>query len=153
MQGYGGYGPPSSGRHEQPIFAGGGVQVTTARLVCANQTYPIGAITSVAPFVIPADQSGPGCGLFAGIAGALGSFVMFAIGLAAESVSLLAMFGPLAVICIAVVVGCAYWRTTRKPSYGVSISTAGMQVRAVVSPDQAFTHAVIGALNQALSMR
>ncbi len=96
---------------------------------------------------------GHGCGTFLAIAGAVGSLVLLAVGIAADSGGLVATMAILAVASIGAVVACVRAVKQRKPSYGVTITTAGMNVRAVISPDQAFTQAIIGALNQAISLR
>lgn len=149
MQGYG-YAPQQ--RQEQQLFAAGGVQVTTARLVCWNQTYPMASISSVSTFIVPASQSGFGWAVFFGL-GALGSFAMAALGIAVSSTEMALVFGLLTACSTTFAILISRAVRARKPSYGVMISTAGMQVRAVVSPDGPMVQAIVGALNHALSMR
>jgi hypothetical protein len=145
MQNYG-YGPPPSMRQETPIFNVGGVQVTTARFICWQQTYPIGGITSVSPFTVFASKSGPnGWGVWSALWGVIW-FVGLLNGAGANAV----IGFIFSALCVA---ACVAWARSKKDSYGVMITTAGMNVRAVVSADREFVGNIIGALNYALSMR
>lgn len=145
MQGYG-YGPPPSMRQETALFAAGGVQVTTARFVCWQQTYPMGGITSVSPFTIQAARTGP---YALAVFSAFWAIVWFA--------SLVWDPNAPAVLMLLVSAGLVaagiMWGRSRKATHGVMITTAGMNVRAVASPDGVFVQQIVGALNQALSMR
>lgn len=145
--GYGapsGYGPPSL-RQEVPIFAAQGVQVTSARFVVGMKTYPIAAITSVAPLFFPPQTSGPVAAILFCSMGLLVSWGIYAID---------GTWGAtFAAIFAAGIVGGVFAYRAKKPGYGVLITTSGMNVQALTTWDGAFSQHVIGALNQAVSMR
>lgn len=145
MQGYG-YGPPPSMRQETPLFNAGGVQVTTARFVCWQQTYPLGGITSVAPFTHRAKKGGAYFGVIFSAAWALVWLLSLLIG--GEGAAAVMM-----IISIGIAAACVFWLRSLKDSHGVMITTSGMNVRAVVSHDATFVHQIVSALNHALSMR
>lgn len=141
-----GYYAAPGGRQEIPIFSSGGVQVTSARFMCWQQTYPMGGITSVAPFTIYASKNGP-------------QFLAFWSGLWCVVWAIYLCMGggggafAMLLFSAACLAGCIWWTRSLKDSYGVMITTAGMNVRAVISPDVTFVHAIVAALNQALAMR
>ena len=66
MQCGSGHNPPS-GQQETVLLSEPGLQVTTARLVVGDLTYPIATITSVAPFTVRADMRGPNAAVFLGL--------------------------------------------------------------------------------------
>lgn len=137
MYGYG-YGHAAMGQ-EVPLLNMGWVQVTSARFVVGHQTYPINGITSVAPFSVAPNRNGPflliGIALivlFGGFAGQSGGTAVLGLIMGAIGIALVAL---------------------AKPTHGVTIMTAGMNVRALVSKDIALVHGVVTALNQAIAMR
>lgn len=143
-----GYGPPPpSMRQEVPILSVDGVQVTSARFICWQQTYPIGGITSVSPFTVPASKGAPTLAAFWSGGWALIWLVSAIISGGGGQPIVFFLFS------VACTVGCVFWARSLKDSHGVMITTAGMNVRAVVSPNLQYVHAIVGALNQALAMR
>lgn len=135
-----GYGSQSSSmRQEVPILAEQGVQVTTARFVCYQQTYPIAGLTSVAPYHLPAQRSAP-------IMAALlfGSLALIAV--------LNSSVGWTMILILAAGVS-ALVAVQKKASYGVVVWTAGTNMRALTSYDPAFVQRVLAALNQAIASR
>lgn len=121
---------------------GGGVQITSSRFVVGTQMYPLAGITSVSPFTIPPKRFGL-------ILGAL-----FSLLLTTGAVTPLVEGKPIAFLLFAAITGLFVWRVTqRKTVHGVTISTAGMQVRALTSPDVTFVQQVVGALHQAIASR
>lgn len=138
------YGYAPQARQEVSILAEQGIQVTSARFIVYQQTYPINGITSVAPFSFQPGRAGPLLGiLFFGLA-SLGGIVSAINGDGSPGA---------AVFCLAMLGLCIWWFMSRKMQHGVIVSTAGMQHRALVTPDPALVHRVVGALNQAISMR
>lgn len=139
-------GPPPSMRQEVPLFAGPGIQITTARFVVGHQTYPIGGITTVAPFSVPAQTGGPiamiGLGGFFALCGAAG----LVDGNAG------ALFGSM-LFGAPLIAGGILWYRSRRATHGVVITTSGMNVRALVTQDIALVHGVVQALNQAIASR
>ena len=135
-------------QHEVPIFASGGVEVTSKRFVCYQQTYPLSGITAYSPFFVPASVGVPATlGVLFGI-GAVGAVMLIK-----EARGDTGPFWVVLLVLIALCTVCVFWVRSMKPSYGVQISTAGLQVKAVVTADQAFQQAIIDALNEAVAMR
>lgn len=140
--------------HEVPLFSGAGVQVTSARVVSGMQTYPTASIASVSSFTVPADRG-------ASIIGAVFFAVLIVVGggltACGQAVDVptvaglgvvLALLGAVSAAALAVLA------VTKKPGYGVQITIAGGgTVQVMRSPNQALVGQVIGAVNQALTMR
>lgn len=142
------------GAPEVAIFAGGGIQVTSARLICWQHTYPMAGITAVAPFTLPADRMGPWLGA---VWSALWFFVwttaaILGGGAGGEAIYIVAAM-LLALGSLALAVVAARWARSKKDVHGIMITTGGVPVRPIVSQDPAFVGAVVAALNQALQMR
>ncbi len=130
---------PQSAHQEVTFFVGGGVQVTSSRFVVGGQMYPVAAITSVAPFSIPAQRAG--LILLAALLG------LFTLGSAlAARWGAVFLFGTLAGLC--------GWRASaRVPMHGVIITTSGMQIRPLTSANLVFVQQVVAALHQAVASR
>ncbi len=139
------YGPPSM-RQEVPLLAEQGVQVTSARFVVYQQTYPIAGITSVAPFSVPSSNTGPGCLIAFAALFCIAPLVRLLWDGDVKAGALVLFPGSLLALGV-------WWFRSRKPSYGVVIWTAGANVRALTSQDGMFVQRVIGALNQAIASR
>lgn len=139
-----GYGPPSMQRQEVHLFSEQGIQVTSARFVVFQQTYPIAGITSISPFTIPAQRAGLILGaLFFGLCTLGGCGLMLGDD-----------HNPVGVIVFGLFMGLCIWgAVSRKPMHGLMISTAGMNVRALTSQDFNQVQRVMAALNQAIAMR
>jgi len=137
----GGYGPPQ--RQEITFFAEQGVQVTSSRFVVHGQLYPLAGITSVAPFTTPPKRLG-----LVALAAVFGFFTLASLG------SLISRGAVLPLLVFAVLTALCIWGIRRqKATHGVLIATAGMQVKALTSPDVAFVQQVVGALHQAVASR
>jgi len=147
-----GYGPPMP-RQEVMLFNGNGIQVTSARLVCWQQTYPIANITSVAPFSVYPSHGGTTFGIFFGVCLALVALVIGGIGVAAKSSGAIGYGVVFGLVGIGLVVVCILAARAKKPTHGVMITTAGVNVRAISSADTALVQAVIAALNNAIAVR
>jgi hypothetical protein len=143
------YGSPPSGRQEVSIFSAPGVMVTSARFVVGQQTYPLSGITSVSPFTVFATKNGAILWTFWSALWVVIWAIAAAMGSGGSGYG--TGFASFISLC-SVVIGVLWWRSL-KDSYGVAITAAGMNVKAVVSRDPAFVQHVCAALNQALSMR
>lgn len=144
------YGAP---RQEVVLFNGVGVQVTSARFICGHQTYPVSNITSVAPFTVHPSKTGIVLGIVFSVGLVLLGLLMMAVAAAAESGAAAGLGFMFLVLGLMIVGACIYFSRLMKPTHGVSITTSGMNVRALTSPDLALVNGVLSALNQALSMR
>lgn len=140
-------------RQEAVLFTGHGVQVTSARFVCYQQTYPLGGITSVTPFTIPPDNGSAYTWVVLFALMSVGSLAITALCVVAESSGGAGFFGLMMIGAAGLAALCIVTGRGKKPTHGVQITTAGMNVRALTSVDLAFVQNVVGALNQALAMR
>lgn len=138
-----GYGATPSMRQEVPLLAEQGIQVTSARFIVYQQTYPINGITSVAPFSFQPSRTGPVVGAILFGLGTLGG-----LGALRHEGSIGMPF-----VCALLTGACVWWFISIKAQHGVMVSTAGMQHRALVTTDQGLVARVVHALNQAISMR
>lgn len=120
---------------EVPIYSDGQVTVTTARFVVGPMLYPIRGITAVQPVLIPADR---GASVVVGLGGA----VMMLLGFSTDSPGV----GVVGVVLVLVAAG--LWMAA-KPKYIVRVWTAGGQVDAVWSEDQARMQQIVAALHRA----
>jgi Family of unknown function (DUF6232) len=147
---YGSGQEPPSAQPETLLLDEPGVRVTTARLVVGSLTYPIATITSVVPFTVRADMSGPNAAVVLGLVVNLGAILAIKMGTEENKggwLMALAMIGSI------VFVWGLYQASTRRTAHGISVATSGTQVRVFHSPDIARVHRVVGALNQAIASR
>lgn len=125
---------------EQVFFSGNGVQVTSARFVVNQQTYPMRNIAAVKPMHKDPSQFWWYIGLLVGLLFVAGSFgspiswggVIFGA----------AIFG----FCIMAI-------RAGKTVHAIVITTSGSDIAAIQSTDQAHVRAVLDALNQAIVHR
>jgi hypothetical protein len=136
-------------RPETVLFAERGIQVTTARLTVGPQTYPIHMIGGVEPHLVPTQTSGATtAGVFAILLGVLPASCCIWLGDSARTFGITLLVAAIGMIGIAI--GHA---VTRKAFYGVTVITPSGRFQIAQSPDEAFAHRVMGAMNHALSMR
>lgn len=133
-------------RQEFTILQEPGVIVTSARFIVGQQTYPMAGLTAVAPFTDPPSTIGSIVGTLcvgglAAISGLAAYFAGSGLGFGVTG-----LLGAAATVIL--VLG-----MMKKPMHGVRIATAGGQVHALFSRDIQHVQRVVGALNQALSMR
>jgi type IV secretory pathway TrbD component len=145
MQGYAG--------GEVSLFAAQGIQVTSARLVCGPQTYPIAAITSVNVFMAPPENSSAKVGIGLCVFGFLAALTFGTCGNMVDMRGATGTAVFLSVVAAVVMALCIRSIVASKPTYGVQIWTSGMNVRAMHTPDPSLANGVAGAINQALAMR
>jgi hypothetical protein len=138
---------------ERVLLSEPGVQVTSARFVVGHQTYPIMGITSVTQFYVPKPSStvATGCGL-AFVFGFFPAFIFAVLAFSSGSAALGWTAGFFGLAGLAVV-GISIGTASVPNKYGVAITSAGSQVRPLVSQDLGHVQRVVGALNHALSMR
>lgn len=131
-------------RQEIPLLAEQGIQVTSARFVVYQQTYPLNGITHVAPFSFQPSRTGALLGgmLFGLLTCICGGSAMSGDG----------SIGP-AFFFALLTAACVWSFVSKKMVHGVVVSTAGMQQRPLMTTDAGLVHRVVGALNHAISMR
>jgi len=127
---------------EYPLLADGRIRVTTARVVFGHDSYSVGAITSVAPFTVPAKRA----------------HAILAAAMSVMCTALAVVVGvwiapAFAILAAAIAFAAGAYAFNQKAQHGLTIATPDMRVRALTSPDYFLVARVQGAINEALSMR
>lgn len=120
--------------------------VTSSRLVLPGETYSISNITSVKNAELRPSLFGPAILCLAAVV--LGAVLGYEIG--GESAGALA---GIFFAALAVTVAMIIWRLARSDRFAVMLGTAGGEVRALVTEDQALVQEISDALNQAIADR
>jgi hypothetical protein len=115
------------------------VTVTTTRAVIGGTTYAMANITSVRPFVEPAQI---GCAVALAVGCALVGVLMGANGVG---------FGWFLVLLACAAAGWAY--SNRRAKHWIRIGTAGAETNAMWSYDAQWTARVVGAMTEAIVAR
>lgn len=128
---------------ESTIYETGDIKITNLRAVFGNKTYSVSNITSVEKKVIAASGCGPllliGLGIAFVVSGATRTYndswpITVVIGIIIFSLG-------------------AKAARSEKPTYSVSLTTAGGEVKAFESTDEAVILSVVGALNDAITKK
>lgn len=119
--------------HEEP-----GIKITNLRAVIENKTYPISNITSVGAETQPPSPVVPGVGFLLGLCLTLFGFADIKENLGTLVLGLM-IAGP-----------CVYLLVTAKPTYVLQLATAAGEIKALISPDQAYIQKITEALNTAI---
>ena len=127
---------------------GGGVRITTTRIVMQNVTYPIANISSVSLWQQPRDLRGAYAILLLGIGMILGG-----LGYAASRQrNLPGGIGVFLAGVACVALGYHMWKTA-KPSFSVRLTTTGGQLDALQSEDERYIAKIVTAINDAIVSR
>jgi hypothetical protein len=121
---------------ETVIYESGEIKITNLRAVFGPKTYPVANITSVENKRIDPNTKGTGFFMLFGIA-----FLL--IGLTGQN------WGT-AILGAAMIGISLYISNSAKPSYAVSLVTAGGEVKAIESNDEATIKTIVNALNDAI---
>jgi hypothetical protein len=119
---------------EKIFFNQGNVSVSNSRFIVDGQTYAMSNVTSVKSGVTPPDRGGAIIIAIIGLACLLGSGWVFAAGLVALAIAVLAWIGS-------------------KTKYSVILNTSAGENKALVSEEKSYISNVISSLNEAIVSR